>query len=140
MTFKRLFKWLSLASLAAVLAGLVRAGPPDGPGAWFGLVLLFGWMGGPLAFPYLLSWGDEAGTARKALFAYFLVACLATAWTFYAVLTSGNSTAALDLFILPLYSWTGLAAAAFATAAATGWRPSLSDPAGPPPRQSPPPV
>jgi len=139
MTFKRLFKWLALLSLAALLAALLWTGWPDGPAAGFGLLLLFAWIGGPLASAYLLSSGDAKGDGRRALFVFFLVAACLTVWTFAAVWASDTSTAAIDLIFLPLYTWAGLVVTALATAAATGWRPSLSGPAEPPPRQSPPP-
>jgi len=139
MTFRRLFKWLVLLSLAAVFAALLGTGMPDGPAAWFGLILLLGWIGGPLASAYLLSSGDWRGRGRRVLFIYFLAAAAVTAWTFAMVWMSEASTAAIDLFFMPLYTWAGLIATALATAAATGWRPSLSGRDPPLPRQSPPP-
>ncbi|HEU0100442.1 MAG TPA: hypothetical protein VFQ67_16910 [Allosphingosinicella sp.] len=139
MTFKRLFKWLTLAALAALLVALLRTGVPDGLAAWAGLLFLFAWIGGPAASAYLLSSGDREGTARKILFVFFLVAAGLTARTFAAVWAADRSTAAIGLFFLPLYTWSGLIATALGTATASGWRPSLSGPAAPPRRRSPPP-
>lgn len=139
MALKRLFKGLALLSLAALFAALLWTAWPDGPEAWTGVLILFAWMGGPLALSYLLSSGDREGTGRKVLFVFFLAAAGLTAWTFATVWSSDNSTAAIDLFFMPLCTWAGLVATAFATAAATGWRPSLSGPGAPPPPRSPPP-
>src|SRR5688572_9389392 len=103
MTLKRLFKWLALLSLAALLAALLYRGFPDGPEASVGLILLFAWMGGPIGLAYLVSRGDRNGSGRLAMFLFFLLAAGLTGWTFAAVWSSDNSTAAIDLFFVPVY-------------------------------------
>jgi len=123
---KRAFKWLSLASLAAVTATLMAMGTIDGPEAVFGLILMCGWIGGPLALPYLLSWSDSGGSVRRYFILVFCAEAAFSVWMFHDVLSSDRSTAALGLFVMPAFSWFGLLAAALLLAA-TGWRPTLTE-------------
>ena len=129
MSFKRVFKWLTFASLVALLVLLLRAGPHSVEDL-VGVAIFFPWLGGPLALPYLLSWSDREGVVRGWFFAFFLAAAGFTFWQFYELARADSSTAGLALIFAPLWTWGGLLLLSCVLAVATGWRPTLSGPDG----------
>ena len=139
MPLKQAFKWMTLASFTAVFAILLKLGSWSGDSAGlFALLFIWVWAAGPLALPYLLSWGDRSGGVRRTFFLVFLVDLLFTGWMFYTILSSDSSTAGLGVFTMPALSWIGVIAASTLVVAVSGYRPTLSDSAPPP--QSPPPA
>ena len=132
------FLALTVASLLAVFVLDLELGNPESAEWWLLIPFFYAWVAGPLALPYILSAHSQGRRFTPLWFVAFLVAAMLTGWTYYDVLMSDNSTAAIELVFMPIVEWAALLVL-IAVSAAFGWRPpSLSSRKSPNPGSPPP--
>jgi len=116
-------KCLTVGSIVALVAIMLRAGAP-GELRWWGMAIPFGiWIIGPSVIPYLLARRQKARPRFVAVMvAYLILANSVAAAVYYqAFFVSHASTAGLAMVFVPLYQWIALAVVALAAPIGLAW-------------------
>jgi hypothetical protein len=119
-----IIRWLTIATVAALIGLMVYAGTPADTEWWFRAIPFAFWIIGPTLTAYGLSRRFKHRPWFVYAMATFLTvfAVLAAAAYYDAFFVSKSSTAALAMVMVPLYQWAALAIIGIVSVGVIFWR------------------
>jgi hypothetical protein len=117
-------RWLTIATLAALIGLMVYAGTPADPEWWLRAIPFAVWIIGPTLTAYGLSrWFKHRPWFVYAMAAFLTVfAALSVAAYYDAFFVSKSSTAALAMVMVPFFQWAALVVIGIISAGVAVWR------------------